>query len=151
MPHTFNSCNYLFLLSIPEEIRLHFGIDGSPSRISDASHLGIMERISGIAGSLECMRENWPTRFTEDRKTWLFRCILFIHQEAANLQEVNDISFMAPESWEVITIFLELLDEFVRFLILLVHRESPPGEAEGYFGEVIVLIRFLSALNKIDA
>jgi len=72
--------------------------------------------------------------------------------EATSLQQVSDVSFMAPESLEAITLFLESLDKFILFLVLLVHREATPSEAENYFGEIIVLIRFLAAtLNKMNS
>lgn len=73
-----------------------------------------------------------------------------MHQEAIALREVNDISFMSPEAWEAINISIELLEEFVLFSTLLVNREASCEEAENYFGEIIVLIRFLYALNKFD-
>lgn len=56
---------------------------------------------------------------------------------------------MSPEAWEAVNISIELLEEFVLFSVLLVHREASCEEAENHFGEIIVLIRFLSSLNKI--
>ena len=70
--------------------------------------------------------------------------------ESNNIREVNDTSFLTPELWDCIMNFLDLIDVFIQLILSLMQRKATKTEAENYFGEVVVVTKFMICIKQVN-
>jgi hypothetical protein len=67
------------------------------------------------------------------------------------MKQANVLPFCVPESWDAWGLYINLLDCFLDYLILLIKREANRFDVEAVVGNMIVLTQFISQVSKIES